>query len=87
MVTVRSTRKKKPSAAEQNATHRTQALADCKQGKHTLHNTFRSGEQVCIVCGVVFYCTACLKQATLLPHPTNAYAFPCTEHRTVEVSR
>lgn len=87
MVTVRATRKKKPSAAEQKAARHTQALTDCKQGKHTLRNTFRPREQVCIVCGVVFYCATCLKQATFLPHPINAYVFPCTEHRTVEVSR
>ena len=82
-----ATAKKQPTVKEQSATRRTQALANCRFGKHTMSNTFRPGEQVCLSCGIVFYCPGCLKQNDLSPL-TNERAYPldCSTHRHVEVS-
>ncbi len=77
-------KKRKPSAREQSATRHAQALADCQHGKHTLTNTFRPGEQVCLSCGAVFYCPGCLQKSNLAPLP-NGRALACPTHRHMEV--
>ncbi len=79
-------KKRKPSAREQSATRHTQALADCQHGKHTLTNTFRPGEQVCLTCNVVFYCPGCLQQSNLAPlSRARVFALACPAHRKTEV--
>lgn len=79
-------RAKKPTAKEQSTARRTQALANCQSGKHTLSKTFRPGEQVCTICAVVFYCPGCLKKHNLpLPISRHAYALECSTHQGVEV--
>lgn len=76
-----STRRK--SANEQNAMRHTQALAECQHGRHRLSNTFRPSEQICLVCGVVFYCPACLRQSHLDPVPNGrAFALECAMHQS-----
>jgi len=80
-----STRKKQ-TAKEVSATLRTAALADCQRGNHTHTPTFRPGETMCTVCGLVLYCPTCLTQHNLRV-PANMLAFPrdCALHQPNEV--
>ena len=79
-------RTKKPTAKEQSALRRTQALAHCQLGKHTSTKTFRISEEVCTVCGFITYCPGCLKQQNLsLPVSEHARALECSTHQHVEV--
>jgi hypothetical protein len=80
-----TTPKKQPTVKELSTARRTQALANCQFGKHNLSNTFRPGEQVCLTCGIVFYCAACLHAAHLSPLTKNAYPLDCSTHRHVEM--
>lgn len=80
------TRTKKPTAQEQTALRRTQALVNCQHGKHTLSPTFRPGERICTIGGVVFYCPACLEHAHLTPSTNKqTFVFACSLHRDAEV--
>jgi hypothetical protein len=74
--------KKRLTAAERKARAQVQALEDCKHGRHTLKNTFRPQEQVCLVCSLVLYCPECLKQYNL-PCVASERARPllCAQHR------
>jgi hypothetical protein len=66
--------RKQPRASGQGATRRTQANAHCQQGRHTMSDTFRPGERVCLICGIVLYCPACLQHSNLSPI-TNGRAY------------
>lgn len=70
------------TAAERQARAQEQALEDCKHGRHTLKNTFRPQEQVCLICGLVLYCPECLKKYHL-PRVASEHARPllCSEHQ------
>ncbi len=80
-----TTTRKRPTAAEQRAAAREKALEQCAKGHHTHTPTFRPGETVCLICGIVFYCPACLHESHLQPPLTHAYAFPCPTHQKAEV--
>ncbi len=73
---------KRLTAAERKARAQEQALEDCKHGRHTLKNTFRPQEQVCLVCGLVLYCPECLQESQL-PRVQSQRARPliCPKHR------
>lgn len=54
----------------------------CERGHHRLTATFRPGEQVCLVCNVVFYCPVCLKVHQLQRAPgSRVYAIECALHQ------
>lgn len=69
-------------AAERRRVARARALEECRYGRHSMTPTFRTSEQVCIVCGLVTYCPDCLDAAHLL-HPQREHAYPveCMQHR------
>jgi hypothetical protein len=75
-----------PTAAPQSATRRTYNRVNCRMGQHKLTPTFRAGEQVCLSCGAVFYCSECLT-VHHLPAPTAHQLYPvaCSLHRVTEV--
>ncbi len=77
--------KKRPTAAQQRATARENALEQCRHGQHTTTPTFRPGETVCTTCGRVVYCPACLSESHLQPLLVHAYPLLCTSHQEVEV--
>ena len=68
--------KKRFSAAERKARQREQALEACQHGRHTLTATFRPGEQMCTVCGLISYCPDCLRECNL-PIVVGRRVFPC----------
>lgn len=74
---------------EPSATRRTAEHSACQRGEHTMTATFRPGETLCLVCGLVLYCPACLTEQHL-PAPTNRRAFVtlCAvhQHQKTEVS-
>jgi hypothetical protein len=76
---------KRLTAAERKARAQEQALDDCKHGRHTLKNTFRPQEQVCLICGLVLYCPDCLKEYQL-PRVQSERARPlvCPRHRMLK---
>jgi hypothetical protein len=68
------------------AEKRAQALAMCRQGQHVLTPTFRAGEQICTVCGVVFSCQMYLEVYHLPPaQGKRVIPFSCAEHREAGV--
>lgn len=78
---------KKPSvpAAERSKMNHTRALARCDRGEHMISNTFRPGEQVCTICGLVIYCPICLDNAHLsYPQARQVYPLVCTIHQGKE---
>ena len=81
-----TTTKKPATQKEKSALQITKALADCRQGKHSLTPTFRPGEHVCQFCSVVLYCFPCLTENDL-KLPTSLHAFPldCVKHQKVQV--
>jgi hypothetical protein len=72
-------------AAERRRQAEARARLQCSRGHHSMTNTFRPNEQVCLVCGLVTYCPACLDRAHLL-RPQNEHAYPmeCAEHKEVQ---
>jgi hypothetical protein len=81
MTTMSSTRQ----AATKGA-RRASAIEACKVGRHRLTPTFRAGERLCTVCGVVFSCQACLEVHHLPPaQGKRVFPFPCEEHREAGV--
>ncbi len=79
----RQTSKPTSFTNEQQASRHTVPLHNCRQGHHTFTLTFRPGEALCTVCGLVTYCLPCL-QVHALPIPTNrgAYALLCDVHQS-----
>ena len=51
------------------------AQVRCAQGWHRMTPTFRPGEQVCTLCGVVTFCPVCLEEQHL-PPSRSTRAFP-----------
>ncbi len=84
MNTRRWTTHKRPTAIEQRATAREKALDQCGKGQHTSTPTFRPGETVCTICGMVLYCPDCLKQYQLQLPLVHAYPVLCLSHKKVE---
>ena len=62
------------------STTTTTTMTVCRQGKHALTATMRPGEQVCLHCGLVLFCPACLHQSNLLPFAAAEEAW-CAEHQ------
>lgn len=86
MTRCRTWTKKSPTAAQRRTAQMQQALAQCGKGEHQTMPTFRCGEKVCLICGVVLYCPTCLQENSLSVAPgERVYAFPCPIHRHVEV--
>ncbi len=79
-----TTRKKPLTAAERRAAARAQALLDCQRGRHSATPTFRAGETVCLVCGLVVYCPVCLDENHLVYPSAHAHQLTCSTHRHVE---
>ena len=81
-------RRKALTAEERRAVERARAFVDCKQGRHHTTPTFRPGETVCLVCGMVVYCPPCL-DAYHLPSPTaeRAFPLPCLAHQATNVQK
>ncbi|HEY7418340.1 MAG TPA: hypothetical protein VH593_24375 [Ktedonobacteraceae bacterium] len=72
----------KKKRATTKAEKRAMALAECQQGRHTLTPTFRAGERMCAVCGVIFSCPTCMQVHRLPPvQGKRVFPFPCEEHR------
>ena len=78
-------RRKPLTATERRAVECARAFAACQQGRHSSTPTFRPGETVCLVCGIVVYCPLCL-DVSHLPYPTAARAYPltCLTHQAGE---
>jgi len=80
-----TTRKKQPTAAERRAAAYEQALLNCQQGMHTDTPTFRPGETVCIICGLVVYCPVCLDVHHLSYPTAHAHPLICLAHQQTKV--
>ncbi len=80
-----TTSKKQPTAAEHKAAERKQALLNCQQGNHSSIPTFRPGETVCLICGLVVYCPVCLDMNHLSYPTAHAHPLTCSTHQHVRV--
>lgn len=80
-----TTPRKRPTAAEQRAAAREQALEQCAKGHHSSTPTFRPGETVCLVCGLVLYCPDCLNESHLQPPFVHAFPKVCPTHQKAQV--
>ncbi len=80
-----TTTRKRLTAAEQRATAREKALEQCAKGRHTDTPTFRPGETVCLTCGMVVYCPACLQENHLQAPRVHAYPMLCPTHQKAGV--
>jgi hypothetical protein len=66
----------------QSATAYTSALTNCKQGYHTLTPTFRPGEKLCLICGVVYSCPFCVREHNLPPVTSQlVFVLLCDKHK------
>jgi len=75
------THKKPLAAAERRAAERKQALLDCQQGRHSATPTFRPGETMCLICGLVVYCPVCLDVHHLFYPTAHAHPLTCVTHQ------
>ncbi len=76
------------TAEQRRAAAREQALLRCGQGEHQTMPTFRAGEHVCLICGLVLYCPSCLAIHHLpLAQARRLYALPCPAHQDVAAGR
>ncbi len=81
-----TTSRTRPTAAEQRAAAREQALAKCATGVHTETPTFRPGEKVCLICSRVVYCPDCLSESHVpLSQAQRVFPLPCPAHQQREV--
>jgi hypothetical protein len=82
----RTTSSRALTAREQQARAQAQAHTRCQRGEHQTMPTFRPGERVCLICGVVFYCSACLSEHHLqVAQAAHVYHLACSKHQHVEV--
>ncbi len=65
--------------------HAKQALEQCAKGHHSSTPTFRPGETVCLVCGLVLYCPDCLNESHLQPPFVHAFPKVCPTHQKAQV--
>jgi len=80
-----TTTRKRPTAAEQRARAREQALAQCEKGYHSHTPTFRPGETVCLFYGLVLSCPERLNESHLQPLFMHAFPKVCATHQNAQV--
>lgn len=74
-------RRKPLTVVERRAAARNRARLDCQRGRHSATPTFRAGETVCLVCGLVVYCPVCLDENHLVYPSAHAHPLTCSTHR------